>query len=756
MNLTKGVIIRSVAIVLLSAICLGSVLYVDGVFEFSFIDRHNLEGTATTSDANTTDADSLTSEITGTTDDPSSSETENPGTTDPVSTEVTNPPETNSGTVTPPNVFSPLGVHEYASQGYGITYKKYNSGMVLAEVTLPGLITDKYAGYKFFRKCVDGYLYSDETFRYADMLMTESERFSLEAYMGYILISSGEIMYVYDGLGNLLFETTERLSPAYTRDKQDRPLYFINHELRFYYIDFDQKILVEATEYNDKTDNRGLYFNYNPMFGKSDNKYEVSAEEREYQKAFTMTMDVEWHRFNVSPLIAKDLLLMYPKYAELVAKVNKRFAAALAVAKAEVAEEASRTAPSAPQISPSISIETEANVFSPSRLNFSSGDAGSTDTSPEISVTEETLSPEEPTSESESQPSPESSSESESTPEIPTEPNVDETTVSPEGSETPSEGTTETPTEEPSDSFPESSSEPAPESSSESASETPAEVTTEAPTETPEESTTETPTTEVPTTETPTTVAPETTSPYPSDRTEGTITITKTLKDYFFGYKNGATLAVEHKYSRAYAFNNGRAAVVDENGRLGFLNSYLYRTVWLRKSFKEPIVQGGDTYTWYVQSYYEPVIRDFSAIGSYYYDSGYVMVRHVSVETMRDKRIGFDQNILIDVSGNKVDPPSGFSFVSCTEGIMLVEKDGRYGYYDLKNDSWLTNPIYAYAEPFYEGVAVVGNGTSFGAIDTNGNEVLPMEFEYVSTMSSGLISTFSGSNGWRVFAKMAK
>ena len=49
-----------------------------------------------------------------------------------------------------------------------------------------------------------------------------------------------------------------------------------------------------------------------------------------------------------------------------------------------------------------------------------------------------------------------------------------------------------------------------------------------------------------------------------------------------------------------------------------------------------------------------------------------------------------------------------------------------------------------------------GTDGEIGAIDRNGNVVIPFEFEYLSTMSTGLISAYNAEDGWRVFAKMAK
>ncbi len=730
MNLTKGVIIRSVAIVLLSAICLGSVLYVDGVFEFSFIDRHRIE---IPSDVTTEHPKETTPFVTDGTTSPEettngeSYETNGETSSNEVSsgdTESTDVPDSSGSNG---SGYSPLGVTEYLNQGYKLTYSDYSSKTVLAEITLPAKYQNLYFGSKFFRESVQAHLYSDETFPFGDFAMKETNRFNVEAYMGYILISSDTLISVYDYTGTLLFETTEKLSPAYTRDKSDRPLYFISGEVKFYYIDFEQKLLVEAVDYNDKYDGRGLYFNYNPSFGKSDNNYQVSYQDTEYFRYFTMDMGESYHRLNVPPIIAKDLLLMYPKYAELVAKSNERFAVALAIAKAEVEEEEKRK-------EESLKAEATAteNPPAPPADPLPESPTAETDNREpsEVTVNEETSSPESSNG-PESTNGPESSSA--------------ESTESNSGYDTESESASDGSSENESLTSPESG-----ESTDESTSE---EIPTE-PNVTEEltDPPTEPPVTE-PVTEPP---AVETTSKYPSNETTGYITISKYFYEPRFGYVRGDKVVKGYEYARAFAFNGGRAAVVDDDGRLAFLNTSFGRSIWLKRSFKEEIPEGSGRYVWFIKSLYEPVLKDFSSIGSYYFDEGFVTVRRVSIESMRNKRTGVDETILIDSAGYQVNPPAGFRFVSCTEGIMLVEKDGRYGYYDIKNEAWLTNPIYTYAEPFYEGMAVVGEDGKFGTIDKEGKEVLPIKFDYVSTMSTGMISTFSNAEGWRVFAKMSK
>lgn len=776
MNFGKGVLVRCTAIVLLICICATAVLYVEGVFEFSFIDRQpaneNIKPPVTTAPG------------TG------GSQTVAPGTLPPWIEDTDHPIETGDGTeppdsdesgpedtgaVTPPEGFAPPTVSELVNGGYNITTDNYTSDMVIAEVELNDIYSELCTGSKFFRDSVLAKIHSDETFIFGDMKMTSVKRHTVETYMGYILIAGEKTVRVYDALGELLLETDVALSPAYTRDKQDRPLFFINaNEERFYYIDHEKKEYVYASEYNDEYDNRGLYFDYNPNYGKSDVGLVPEWKVSDFYRYFSYNMSSSWQMNNVSPLIAKELQLMYPRYAALVARFNYRFAAALAEAKKEIAaEEAAKreeeskkaeeeskraeeesknaelTKDTTEAVVPSDSISdtllsppVETTTGAPSDSNettssdITSGETTATPVEPaEITVPEETRSPEtdatssgevtaptdtpissdtvtSPESETDVNPSTDTSTETLTSPA--------ETTASPETTGNGSESVTEG------------------ESSTEGESTTGGDATTDS------ESIPET------------TTAPEETKPqFPSDSITGTIVIEKKFSLPRYGYAKNGVLSKSYAYARAFAFNDGRAAVIDDDGRLTFINQS-YRTAITKYSRFKSTVPGSDVSVYYISSYYAPVYNNMSSLGHFYFDHGYVTVRQVNIESMFNRRAGVDKTYLIDTAGNQVYAPTGYNFISCSEGIMIAERNGRYGYYDVAKKMWIADPIYTYIMPFYEGIGVLGTDGEIGAIDRNGNVVIPFEFEYLSTMSTGLISAYNAEDGWRVFAKMAK
>ena len=756
----NGTVIRCVSIILLICLCAGSVLYIDGFFEFTFIDRHDPVSTdASTPPINTT------APINGTTPSDTTARIPVTGVTSQVGD--TSSPDSSGigGDITSPedNRFSPISIRDYIKDGYSVTYKDYTSDMVIAEVPLPQAFAEMISGSAIYRESVIALTYSDETFIYSELVSSSRERYTVETYMGYILITVEEGTAIYDYDGTLLFLSPVPLSPAYTRDRDNRPLYFTGNTTDFYYVDFEQRLLV-LSDYNDEAEGRGLYFNYNPSFGVSDNKYTIFSQYMEYTREFSIDLGSSYKKSYVSHLIAKELYLMYPRYAELVARANKRFAAALKEAKKEIAqEEADKKTDTSDvtTVSPETAappdtseatrapeeITTPETTLSPETVSPTPDVTVSPDTvtdtpnTPEVTTPDTTASPEVITA-------PEvtvSPAESTTIPDVTLSPDTtisSDTTVSPDTTE-PSDTT------DPSDTTVSSDTTSGDVTTSPDTSDTSSDPDTTAGDETtvsPDSSTEE----EV-------TVPEETTSKYPSDSLEGSDWVTKTFYGIRFALgTDPAKPKYGYKLARAYNFSGGRAAIVDDNRKLTFLNTSFKTAINGYKSFKNEI-EGADQSTYFIRNYFEPLYNDARGLGHLYFDEGYVMVRCVEVQSMFRKIIGRDENILLDTSGAVILPPDGYTLVTFTEGIMVLERNGRYGYYAPDTQTWIAQPIYTYIEPFYEGIGVLGmEGGNIGAVDREGNTVIPFNYSYVSTMSTGLISVYSADYGWQVFAKLSK
>ena len=209
------------------------------------------------------------------------------------------------------------------------------------------------------------------------------------------------------------------------------------------------------------------------------------------------------------------------------------------------------------------------------------------------------------------------------------------------------------------------------------------------------------------------------------------------------------------RYIAAYDFREDLAAVVDEEGKLFYIGTHGYQAFTTQRDYYY--------YERYVREYLLPPLTSGpESIGFYYYDHGLVRARRQVVDwygiTYIDTlRVVVDEDVLLDTKGNDFPIPAGYDIIAYSDGVILLEKDGRYGYMDYTG-AWIAPPIYNYARPFAEGVAVVGFDARVRMmIDTRGNIVIPAgEYTYISDVSGGVVAVWSTENGWEILHKMAK
>ena len=221
-----------------------------------------------------------------------------------------------------------------------------------------------------------------------------------------------------------------------------------------------------------------------------------------------------------------------------------------------------------------------------------------------------------------------------------------------------------------------------------------------------------------------------------------------------WGYRNELyETTIEPQFFAAYEFNdNGLAAVVTQANKLVFINEN--GEVRIEKSGKVFYRNQRNA----ILSYFPPDTYGMESFGMFYFNHGLVRVRfHVHDDKEGESYVLDDYDILINAAGQEyTDIPVGFKISSYSDGIILLEKNGLYGYYDL-HQKWVAQPKYTYATPFVEGVAVVGYEDGKKAlIDTNGNVLLDLVFDYISMPSDGVIAAFESNNGWTVYHKMSR
>ncbi|MBR6743728.1 MAG: WG repeat-containing protein, partial [Clostridia bacterium] len=150
------------------------------------------------------------------------------------------------------------------------------------------------------------------------------------------------------------------------------------------------------------------------------------------------------------------------------------------------------------------------------------------------------------------------------------------------------------------------------------------------------------------------------------------------------------------------------------------------------------------------------------SIGFYFFEHGLCRVRLMSVDYYRYEKykrlyVVSDNDFIIYANGDRFPIPEGYDVISYSSGMILLEKDGKYGYMDYTGD-WIVDPVLKYAEPFYEGLAVIGageDGKERALIDVSGQYVIPPgEFSYISHASTGLLTVWSDEDGWELLYKM--
>ncbi len=163
-------------------------------------------------------------------------------------------------------------------------------------------------------------------------------------------------------------------------------------------------------------------------------------------------------------------------------------------------------------------------------------------------------------------------------------------------------------------------------------------------------------------------------------------------------------------------------------------------------------------YSVYVRRYYElPYFSDIGGIGSGSIDShGWmrIRVRIVGTSSAVKNKVMEDYETLINIKGELFKLPDGFTLEGYSDGVLLLSKGGLYGYYTV-DGKWIAHPIYTYARPFVQGLAVVGHqGGTLGMIDTSGNIVIPFVFTYISDLSYGTAVAYGTDGSWKLLRLM--
>ena len=256
------------------------------------------------------------------------------------------------------------------------------------------------------------------------------------------------------------------------------------------------------------------------------------------------------------------------------------------------------------------------------------------------------------------------------------------------------------------------------------------------------------------------TTAPDPEIPPVTEPNEGDI-IEKDGKLYrvsyreLYGYKNSAgKVVIKPQYTMAYDFtSDGIACVVYETYRYLFIDTKGNRVISLLDT---PYVSPSDfNHKKHYQSLYGGINNDVNDMGMYFCSDGHVMVRYALLDAKTATKLVKTVNLLYTKKGTRVTPPGSYSIENYSDGIMLVSKNGRYGYMNVDN-SWVFSPVFDEARPYFQGLAVAHTDSGYGMVDTEGNTVLPFIFDYISDVSDGRIAAYSETLGWQIYTVISK
>lgn len=230
-----------------------------------------------------------------------------------------------------------------------------------------------------------------------------------------------------------------------------------------------------------------------------------------------------------------------------------------------------------------------------------------------------------------------------------------------------------------------------------------------------------------------------------------TIDRSELLPRYAYAFADTDPDTLVWKYALCYPYSEGRAAVVDDNGVLRYIDGE-----------GNVVIDGTGTKMvtssrYITVEYALPNIKNSEmAKGYIYFDEGLVRVRKLERDYTFRNLIYSDSDVLLYADGSEYDIPEGFTLEAYSEGVLVLKSSvGKYGYYH-KDGYWIAQPIYTSIKPFSEGLGVLGfEGGKKGVIDKAGNVVVPFSYEYITSMSSGVMTLYDYNceTGWRILVK---
>lgn len=214
-----------------------------------------------------------------------------------------------------------------------------------------------------------------------------------------------------------------------------------------------------------------------------------------------------------------------------------------------------------------------------------------------------------------------------------------------------------------------------------------------------------------------------------------------------YNYSEGYAVVVTKDTGEEEKYETEEVRVINEDGEMMFASRKKYYNTDIKDYCSD--------------RYLLPLSKGSDSVGHLYFSEGLLRLRKVSYDWYQmDEfgvlRVNSDKDVLVYPNGKEFPIPEGYTLRGYSDGILLLERNGLYGYMNT-DGRWIADPEYVSAEPFSGGIGVLGakNGMYF-AIDTSGTVVLPTGYTYISSRSDGLIAAYSESAGWHIYAVFTK
>ena len=149
-----------------------------------------------------------------------------------------------------------------------------------------------------------------------------------------------------------------------------------------------------------------------------------------------------------------------------------------------------------------------------------------------------------------------------------------------------------------------------------------------------------------------------------------------------WGYRDlNGNVVIQAQFYRAYEFSDGVAAV-QKNKLDGLLFINTAGKVVLDTHLKYYKYNGINAYDWYRA----PEVLSGDAVGCLRFDHGYMRVTVETYALANSTEVLYTKQALVDADGNQLRLPSDYDLVAYSDGVAVLCKNGKYGYYSYREE----------------------------------------------------------------------